>query len=677
MKLNKIELLDFRQFKGRQTIEFSEDSEKNVTVIYGANGLGKTGIFRALMFCLYGERNLSQDESPDEQKKEGLHLVNEVTLKENIGNPVVMQVSMYFSHNQYVYQMTRKLHGLMNPEGVIIQNPETVELQTTDPQGNTSPIEKNPDIIQSKIQGILSERLRDYFLFDGERIERLTRNTAERKKDVQKGIRALLNLDALELAIKGLGDFIVDTEREIKNKSTGEPKVVASDIDKINKNIEQQTEQQAHIEQEIRRIEHREEYLSKQIKANEKTAELEQERQRYINLKNDKTVEKEGLRNLMADQLNLSGQLLAFNVTEQLREELELHRKKGELPPAIRKEFIEKLLHDEQCICGAPLDSQHQEARKQLYTFLKQHDVPGLGKETEDFLVMINRASGAYSGLSIEFERLLRQNHKLDEEIGELEVIINQKDEKLGEVDTSIDDLIKERSQCTKDRDCLKIKIAILAKEINNFNKQLEGLRKKREILVKNQKTLERLEARYKLARDTKIELEKIYGLCSNDMRKQLEVKSSEIFSRLADDSTKKDIKSLSIDSKYILDVLNWAGQPRLGEISAGQRQIVSLSFILGLIHVTGNLKVPLFMDTPFGRLSGVHRDHLLQTIPQFASQWILLATDTEFTAVEADALRQTNTWATIYELVKEQEGVTRIQRKEVHQFVPKRSAGF
>ena len=637
----------------------------------------KPGFFRALMFCLYGERNLSQEESTDEQKKEDLHLINEVTLKENIGHKVIMQVSMYFSHDQYVYQMTRKLQGLMKQEGVIIQNPETVELQTTDPQGNTSPIEKNPDIIQFKIRGILSERLRDYFLFDGERIERLTRNTAERKKDVRKGIRALLNLDSLDLAIKGLRDFIVDTEREIKNKSTGEIQIVASDIDKVNKKIEQQTEQQANIEQEILRIEYREEFLSKQIKANEKTAGLEQERQRYINLKNDKTVEKEGLRKLMADQLNLSGQLLAFNVTEQLREELELHRKKGELPPAIRKEFIENLLHEEQCICGASLDSQHQEARNQLHTFLKQHDVPGLGKETEDLLVMINRASGAQSGLSIEFERLLRQNHKLDEEICELEVIINQKDEKLGEVDTSIDDLIKERSQCYKDRECLKINFAFLAKEINNFNKQLEGLRKQRDILVKNQKTLERLEARYKLARDTKNELETIYNLFSNDMRKQLAEKSSEIFSRLADDSTKKDIKSLSIDSNYILDVLNWAGQPRLGEISAGQRQIVSLSFILGLIHVTGNLKVPLFMDTPFGRLSGVHRDHLLQTIPQFASQWILLATDTEFTAVEADALRQTNTWATIYELEKEQEGVTRIQRKEVHQFVPKRSTGF
>ena len=80
-------------------------------------------------------------------------------------------------------------------------------------------------------------------------------------------------------------------------------------------------------------------------------------------------------------------------------------------------------------------------------------------------------------------------------------------------------------------------------------------------------------------------------------------------------------------------------------------------------------------MDTPFGRLSGVHRDHLLDTIPKMASQWILLATDTEFTEVEASALRQTSAWGRIYELVKEQEGVTRIVESDVNQFRPKRKS--
>ena len=85
MKLHRIELNNFRQFKGTQTIEFSSSSTKNVSVVYGENGRGKTGIFRALMFCLYGDRSLSQDELSGEKKREGLILVNEVLLKESKG----------------------------------------------------------------------------------------------------------------------------------------------------------------------------------------------------------------------------------------------------------------------------------------------------------------------------------------------------------------------------------------------------------------------------------------------------------------------------------------------------------------------------------------------------------------------------------------------------------------
>jgi len=126
-----------------------------------------------------------------------------------------------------------------------------------------------------------------------------------------------------------------------------------------------------------------------------------------------------------------------------------------------------------------------------------------------------------------------------------------------------------------------------------------------------------------------------------------------------------------------MLDVLNWAGQRRLGEISAGQRQIVSLAFIMSLIQIAGDLEVPLFMDTPFGRLSGKHRDHLIEKIPEMASQWVLLATDTEFTGVEVDVLRRTNSWGKIYELQKEEEGFSKIIEREVNEFIPKRKSAY
>ena len=42
MLIKKLELENFRQYIGNQTIEFSTDCEKNVTVLIGVNTSGKT-----------------------------------------------------------------------------------------------------------------------------------------------------------------------------------------------------------------------------------------------------------------------------------------------------------------------------------------------------------------------------------------------------------------------------------------------------------------------------------------------------------------------------------------------------------------------------------------------------------------------------------------------------------
>ena len=60
-------------------------------------------------------------------------------------------------------------------------------------------------------------------------------------------------------------------------------------------------------------------------------------------------------------------------------------------------------------------------------------------------------------------------------------------------------------------------------------------------------------------------------------------------------------------------------------------------------------------MDTLFGLLSGVHRDHLLDIVPKMVSQWILLATDTEFTEVEANALGRPTHGVKFMKLVKDE----------------------
>ena len=431
MKLNRIELINFRQFKGRQCIEFSTDSNKNVTVIYGENGRGKTGIFRALMFCLFEDKSLSQDELTGEQKNEGLKLVNDVALKENQGKKVESQVTIDFSHRQEHFKITRRITALMKTDDKkVIQNLKgEVELQKTDADGNTRPVEKDPEKVKIQIQEILNYRLRDYFLFDGERIERLTRNTKERREEVQRGIKVLLDLDAMEAAKKGLDMLANQIEKEIKNKSTGDLQVVATQIVDKSSEIDELENLQEFKKQEIERLEEEIRTKSNQISANEETAEKERKRQEFKRIQGEKEFEKNELKKEMAGYLNRGGQLVAYELLEQLHEELELHRNKGQLPPVIRKEFVEKLLHEEKCICGTSLNQNNTNERNSILEFLKTHYTPGLDQECLELLGFLNRISGAHNGLSNDFNRLLIHNKNLNDEINDLESKINLIDE--------------------------------------------------------------------------------------------------------------------------------------------------------------------------------------------------------------------------------------------------------
>ena len=55
MMLRSLMLENFRQFYGVQTIEFAATEDHNVTVVYGANGAGKTALLNAFTWCFYNK----------------------------------------------------------------------------------------------------------------------------------------------------------------------------------------------------------------------------------------------------------------------------------------------------------------------------------------------------------------------------------------------------------------------------------------------------------------------------------------------------------------------------------------------------------------------------------------------------------------------------------------------
>lgn len=54
MKINSIKINNFRSYKGLTTFDFRMEKDKNIILVGGENGAGKSSIFEAIRLCIYG-----------------------------------------------------------------------------------------------------------------------------------------------------------------------------------------------------------------------------------------------------------------------------------------------------------------------------------------------------------------------------------------------------------------------------------------------------------------------------------------------------------------------------------------------------------------------------------------------------------------------------------------------
>lgn len=55
MTIREIELNNFRIYKGKNKIELFPDGNRNLIIVSGNNGFGKTTFLMSLVWCLYGK----------------------------------------------------------------------------------------------------------------------------------------------------------------------------------------------------------------------------------------------------------------------------------------------------------------------------------------------------------------------------------------------------------------------------------------------------------------------------------------------------------------------------------------------------------------------------------------------------------------------------------------------
>lgn len=636
MKILSIEMENFRQYLGVQQIEFAS-TEQNITIVFGENGKGKTGIFRALMFALYNSKHIQQDD-----KNEKIHLVNLLLLDKSNNAPCKARVTVKFEHRNKRYELTRTVVALKLAKKVQERDGE-VKLVEIDELGNYSPTAiTNPLEVKKVMNAILDEDIKDFFLFDGEKIDTLAKTNEAVKREVKTAIFNLLQIDNVEEA-RSLLNTMKNTERRNIVDNTSDDNVIKknNDIDKIEKEIKAEKVLLVKYEQDLIDSNILVEKLELQFSQNAEIAKIQDSLNNAVDKKSliqdhIKMIKENILKTLLFKAPYLIMNKSFNNVKNYLETTI------SENNSSVPIEVLEQSLSQKVCLCCNNDLSVHKEnlayveALKQNFTRSEASLFSNL------ILGMIQNSFDEAPNAENEARELLKQFMLKEQELSKVEEGIKILKKELGvkaskelNLEKTNKSLKAQRNHSEEVKQTIArsiVKIETLEKDKTKAEEELQQILRELNNNKIEEKVITIIESLYN-------DISSIAKDFSTLMRLKLKEITTNIFKTLIDKKDVNLIKEININERFELEIISYDDMEITQDISQGQRQIVALSFITALAQIAAGesdkIGFPLFMDSPFNRLSGINRDHLIENIPSLTGQWILLLTDTELTMSE------------------------------------------
>ncbi len=660
MRINKIKLHNFRQYYDTVEIDLKTDENKNIVLIGGKNGFGKTNLLIALVWCLYGdkieniddnfkkeirkEKNfaqfIKQTLNWDAQKKGKSKFFVELHLSE-IELPEFSDISQ----NKYY-------HCILKREFDINTMQDNLDISFPDIKTDfLSTNEAKIDFINDYIVPIEAAK---FVFFDAEKIASLAElNTKEEGEFMNDALGKLLGLDIYSSLINDLEIYCSSLKKEGANENIREQITNAENGIRLNENqienIENEIfELETFISKKKFEIKEYEAFLNEHSKKALKSynrEELLTRKQKLLEV--EKQFEK---------KFNELSEIIPYAIAAGTLEEVNEHLIKQEFSKNSNEDievfkskfdnFIENLFNKE------PHESSMTFKAKSFY-FSKAQDLFKTvfnysdTENTEDlqFEHDLNNADKelvkeAYKLIIQQSQEVIQQTiegyNRTKNEIQELTTIISQIDADLQ------DEIIIEYTIKKEDAErIMEKKIAEKgAKENQKERLKSEIIRLNQKLQVLNNK----IEARDKL----KLKLDK-----TNQYIKSLttfldiQKKNKEInLAKSIHNELKKLMHKLQDNESFIADVKVHALPDNGGlkvtlynsdgnqipkeNLSQGEKQLY-ISSLLKAILQEAIQDFPIFIDTPLGRLDHEHINNmLLSYYPYLAKQVVILATNNE-----------------------------------------------
>ena len=631
MLLQTIELQNFRQFVNEK-IDFSTDPERNVTLIIGENGTGKTTFAQAFFWCFYGETDFSDK----------IILNRSVIEKMTPDQKETVRVAIRLTHGSAEYEIIRTQEYKKAYTNRVTAANTVLNVQVKSADGNTRYLK--PLECESAIQNILPKELANYFFFDGERIEKMSKEIASGRKSSGFS-NAVVGLTGLKATLAALDHLSPTRTSSVMGKLTLEYR---GDSDG---KMQQLTKRIGELQDELERITVRLSEIDDEIEsATTSRAQFEQDIKQFADgekLQN----ERERLRRELADVKRTKATFVkdickAFNdgmptffgisMVKDALEVLSHSDFSGKDIPEMHAKTIQFLLKRGTCICGTHLDPGTIPYNKvmELMDYLPPQSIGvTVGQFIKDSRMKYSRENDLLQQLKDKMALISTQTDKVEE----LKEDIAQISDKLDGADVreQVRKINGQITACTKIISARKDEqkhLLIRQGQCEEEKKQKENRRSELSLLDKNNQKIELYKAYTQQIYD---ELLAEYKEKEKNVRERLERSINEIFKSIYDGGL-----SLSIDEKYNISVYVTDFEGGV-ETSTAQSISVIFAFISAIIKMARDNQVengdeaysepyPLVMDAPLSAFDKRRIKAICSAIPETAEQVIIFIKDTD-----------------------------------------------
>lgn len=656
MFLKQLAIENFLSYFNKNEIKFSPMT----TLVIGQNNTGKSKLFDAMNFAIYGRVYDTQKESWTENEKEiaalilNKHKINEALKKnlQTIESGVSLVVEDVLDPNILV--LIERFYSYKLSDEKYEYSTKRISVSEVDKFNGRTNSFLGTDA-QEQIKLYFSDSIKDFFLFQGEAASKIMQ--LQRGGNFRRAVKEIARLELFEKA-KDYAEKYADTISRSVQIKLGKGKKAKNEHERLSLDIDKLTEQKTDYQKEKDEADSQIAKYKEILEENEEELSKLKEFEEYFKDKkqleeNRKRINRE-IELIDSEKSSIAEESVFYKVRKKISSFKDFYsklEKKGEVPPSIPQFEIKKALDCCRCtICNADL-SEGTDGRKFAESRLSKGDTDKLG----NYLRQLNYSVGDMSDeirkvpdrLSQMIERkrnnetrksnLLKDEEALAEKLNS----INPDDEKnsaetvkhINEVRHTISRYSTLLRNAERVSDNKEGSIRVIENQIFKIRKELESL------VIEDNEVDDEDKVRIRYSSKLSQVMKKLFEVAKDTAYKQVEQRANEFYKEMTHENAAivGDIKiDLQTSEIYTVD----ENGSRILNINQGNRISIQLAVIAGILTVAQEqfgIQYPFVTDAPVSHLGGDNKTSTIKTIVKAFEQSIIIIKDDTSTKNKAN----------------------------------------